>query len=169
MSSTAERATIRVDTFRNSLLFILDEAFDNVQGAFLDKGDSLFPTLESLTAEQASVPVCGQGNSIASQVNHVIFYFDVGFQYMRGENPGKQDWGKAWELVTVTDDEWDGLRQILRERQRTLIQLITETPDAAFDNEDMVGGAMATVAHTAFHLGQIRHGLCLTGISDRRK
>lgn len=153
---------ISVNAFRQALLFILDEAFDNVHGAFLDKGDSLLPTLEGLTAAQASVPVCGDGNSIASQVNHVIFYFDVAFQYMRGENPGKQEWGVAWELVRVTDEEWDGLKQQLRDRQHTLITLINETPAEAFSaNEEMVGGAMATIAHTAFHLGQIRHALCM--------
>jgi hypothetical protein len=162
MSSTTDSATISVEVFRGALLTLLDEAFDNVHGAFLDRGDSLFPTLESVTAEQASVPVCGDENSIASQVNHLIFYFDVGFQYMRGENPGKQDWSKAWELVRVTDDEWDGLKQALRERQKTLLGLINETPAEAFGGSDeMVEGAMATIAHTAFHLGQIRHALCL--------
>lgn len=162
MSSSIETAMISVESFRNSVLFMLDETFDNVQGAYLDPGDSLFTTLEQVTAEQASIPICGEGNSIASQVNHVIFYFDVGFQYMRGENPGRQDWGKAWETVRVTDAEWDALKQQLRERQQTLVQLIRETPDEAFrDNEEMVGGAMATIAHTAFHLGQIRHALCM--------
>ena len=161
MSSTIDGATISVATFRSALLFLLDETFDNVHGAYLDKGDSLFPTLESVTAGQASVPVCGEGNSIASQVNHVIFYFDVAFQYMRGENPGKQDWGAAWKLVRVSDEEWDALRQQMRERHDTLLRLINETPDAAFANEEMVGGAMAAVAHTAYHLGQIRHALCM--------
>ena len=162
MSSTTGTATISVEVFRGALLTLLDEAFDNVHGAFLDKGDSLFPTLESVTAEQASIPVCGDGNSIASQVNHLIFYFDVGFQYMRGENPGPQDWSKAWELVSVTDEEWDGLKQALRERQKTLLGIINETPADAFaGNEDMVGGGMATVVHTAYHLGQIRHALCM--------
>lgn len=158
MSST-HAATISVDAFRNSLLFILDETFDNVHGAYLDPGDNFFTTLDSVTAEQASVPVVGDGNSIASQVNHVIFYFDVAFQYMRGENPGKQDWGKAWELVTVNQEQWGNLKQELRDRQQTLLRLISETPDAAFDHEDMVGGAMAAIAHNAFHLGQIRHAL----------
>lgn len=162
MSSTTNTATISVDAFKAALLTLLDEAFDNVHGAFLDKGDSLFPTLESVTAEQASIPVCGDGNSIASQVNHVIFYFDVGFQYMRGENPGPQDWGKAWELVSVTDEEWDALKQQLRERQRTLVGLISGTPAEAFTgNDEMIGGGIATIAHTAYHLGQIRHAVCV--------
>lgn len=162
MSSSTDTATISVNTFRSALLFILDETFDNVHGAYLDKGDSLFPTLEALTAGQASTPVCDEGNSIASQVNHVIFYFDVAFQYMQGKNPSKQDWGTAWGLVQVSDEEWDSLKQQLRDRQHTLITLINETPAEAFSaNEEMVGGAMATIAHTAFHLGQIRHALCM--------
>lgn len=169
MSSPAGTATISVDAFRGALLGILDEAFDNVHGAFLDKGDSLFPTLEGVTAEQASIPVCGDGNSIASQVNHLIFYFDVGFQYMKGENPGPQDWTTAWELVRVTDDEWDGLRQALRERHQTLLGIISETPDEAFTSEDTIGGAMATIAHTAFHLGQIRHAICMIGVGSHTK
>jgi hypothetical protein len=169
MSSPTDTATISVDAFRGALLFILDEAFDNVHGAFLDKGDSLFPTLESVTAAQASIPVCSDGNSIASQVNHLIFYFDVGFRYMKGENPGPQDWTTSWELIRVTDEEWDGIRQALRERQQTLLQIINETPDHAFDNDDLIGGAMATIAHTAFHLGQIRHALCMVRDSIDRK
>ncbi len=162
MSQTTGTATISVAAFKQALLTLLDEAFDNVHGAFLDKGESLFPTLEGLTAAQASIPVCGDGNSIASQVNHVIFYFDVGFQYMRGENPGKQDWGAAWEMVHVSDEEWDALKQQLRERQKTLLQIINETSADAFAaNDEMIGGGMATVVHTAYHLGQIRHALCM--------
>lgn len=90
--SATQSATISVNVFRNSLMFILDETFDNVHGAYLDKGDNFFATLDGVSAEQASIPVVGQGNSIASQVNHVIFYFDVAFKYMRSENPGPQDW-----------------------------------------------------------------------------
>jgi hypothetical protein len=161
MSSTTGTDVIAVETFRNALLSLLDETFDTVQGAYLDPGDSMFTTLEGISAGQASTPVIGQENSVASQVNHVIFYFDVAFQYMRGENPGRQDWGKAWELVSVTDEEWDVLRRSLRERQQTLVQLINDTPAAAFNSDDMVGGAMATLAHTAYHLGQIRHALSM--------
>jgi hypothetical protein len=163
MSSTTETGTIRVDDFRKALLFILDETFDNVHGAYLDPGDSFFSTLDGISAEQASVPVVGEGNSIASQVSHVIFYFDVGFQYMQGNNPGPQDWAKSWELVAVNEEEWGDLKEQLRDRQQTLLRLIDETPDAAIASEDMIGGAMATIAHTAFHLGQIRHAAAIVG------
>lgn len=165
MSSTTKTGTMSVDTFRDAILGLLDETFDNVQGAYLDPGDSLFTTLEGVSAAQASVPVIGGENSIASQVNHIIFYFDVAIQYMRGENPGRQDWSQAWQLVSVSVEEWTGLREQLRDRQRTLVQLIRETPAGAFDHEDMVGGAIATIAHTAYHLGQVRHTLAFIAAS----
>lgn len=72
-------------------------------------------------------------------------------------------------MVSVTDEAWNELKQKLRDRQQTLLQLIRETPDEAFDNEDMVGGAMAAIAHTAFHLGQVRHALSFIrgNVSDK--
>lgn len=161
MSTTSDAVSASgAEAFRNAVLFLFDETFDNVHGAYLDKGDSLFTTLEEVTAVQASAPACGERNSIAAQVNHLIFYFDVAFQYMRGENPGKQDWGTAWELVAVSEEEWADLKAQLRDRQQTLVRMIKETPAEAFVSEEMAGGAMASIAHTAFHLGQIRHALC---------
>jgi uncharacterized damage-inducible protein DinB len=158
--------TIPFDDFRKGLLFILDETFDNVHGAFLDPGDSLFPTLAGISAEQASQVIGGEGgNSIAGQVNHIIFYLDLAMRYMRGENPGRQDWSVAWRLVEVNDDEWESLKQRLRESQEKLITMIKQDPPAITD--EVVGGAMAMLAHTAFHLGQIRHAFAMLGAGKR--
>lgn len=160
MTTTGEQM-VSFEVFRKAYLQLLDEAFDNVQGAFLDPGDSLFPTLAGVTAKQASQVVGNCGNSIAGQVNHLIFYFDVGFEYMQGKNPGPQNWDQAWKTIEVTDEEWESLKQDLRARQQQLVQLLQEYSGEM--NEDIVGGAFATLAHTAFHLGQIRHALCMLG------
>jgi len=146
--------------FKSAFKMILDETFDNVHGVFLDKGDSLFPTLEEIDARTASMPVCGDKNSIASQVKHVIYYFEVGEKYMQGQEPGPTDWEKAWETVQVSDEEWTALKEELRKKQEILVKIIEQTPDSAFANDDYIGGAFGIVAHTAFHLGQIRHALC---------
>jgi uncharacterized damage-inducible protein DinB len=151
--------TISVENFRSALLFVLDETFDNVHGAYLDPGDSFFATLETISAEEASRPVGTSCASIAAQVNHTIFYNDVGLRYMRGENPGKQDWQAAWTLTEVTANEWDALKTRLRESQQQLLELINS--NTQWDNDDIVGGAFATVAHNAFHLGQIREAICV--------
>ena len=159
MSKTTTSNTISVKNFRDALLFVFDEAFDNVHGAFLDPNESLFPTLEGISAADASRPVGIGCSSVAAHVNHLNFYFDVAFQYMRGENPGKQDWASSWAKSEVTEEEWAELKEELRTRQCTLVDLINRT--ATWDNEEIVGGAFAAVAHTAYHLGQIRHSLCL--------
>jgi len=147
--------------FREQLLTILEETFDNVHGAYLDPGDSFFTTLEGVSAEQASRVVGTCGNSIAGQVKHVIFYMDVAIQYMRGENPGRQDWSISWQTVEVNESEWTTLKQELRDRQEMIVGMIKEEPRSV--DGDFVGGAMALVAHTAFHLGQVRHALCMLG------
>jgi hypothetical protein len=160
MSETATTGqTISVDNFKSALLFVLDETFDNVHGAYLDPGDAFFTTLETISAEEASRPVGSSCASIAAQLNHVIFYIDLGLRYMRGENPGKQDWQAAWALTEVSASEWDDLKAKLRDRQQQLLGLIDA--NTQWDNDDVVGGAFAMVAHTAYHLGQIREAMCV--------
>ena len=51
---------IQTDHFTAALFAMLDETFDNVQGFFLDKGTSMFETLATISAEEASMPVGGQ-------------------------------------------------------------------------------------------------------------
>lgn len=156
-------ATVPVSTVKESTKAALSEAFDTVIGMFLDKGDSIWETLENVTAEQASVPIAPGGNSIAGQLNHMNFYFDVMATYMRNDRPEKPDWAEAWKTVEVDEDQWQDLKRNLRKRQDELFTLIDAAPDEVFANPDIVGGTYAIVAHTAFHLGQIRHALAAQG------
>ena len=68
---------IRQEDFLGNLFALLDETFENHHGIFLDKNTSLFPTLETISAEQASIPVGGKCASLAAQVAHVTFYLEV--------------------------------------------------------------------------------------------
>jgi len=68
---------IPADSFTKELYELLDETFNQVHGIYLDKGTSLFETLETITAEQASRPVSATCASIAAQVEHVRFYLQV--------------------------------------------------------------------------------------------
>jgi len=47
----------------------------------------------------------------------------------------------------------------VRDRQQQLLGLIEGTTE--WDNDDIVGGAFAMIAHTAYHLGQIREAMCV--------
>src|SRR6476619_4875759 len=106
---------IAVEAFTKELFEILDETFEHVHGIYLDKGTSLFETLATITAEEASRPVSATCASIAAQVEHVRFYLDVLERYIQSQEVGKIDWQESWKLKTVKAAEWDALRQRLKE------------------------------------------------------
>lgn len=157
-------ATVTVTQIKTSIKIALGETFDTAIGMYLDPGDPLWETLDGVTAEQASVPINPGGNSIASQVSHMTFYFDVMAEYMRGNNPETPDWAAAWRTIEVDENKWLELKRALAERQAELITMIDNTPDEIFTNPDFLTGSYGIVAHAAFHLGQIRHALAAQGI-----
>lgn len=151
--------TIQTEHFTNALLELLDETFDQVHGFYLDKGNSLFETLATVSAEQASVPVGGRCATLAAQVKHVAFYLDVLERAVRTQTYERQDWGQIWrETSAVSAAEWAELAMQLRASYDRIKQLIADTPE--WPSERHVGGAMAAIAHTAYHLGEIRQALC---------
>lgn len=151
--------TIQTEHFTNALLQLLDETFDQVHGFYLDKGNSLFETLATVSAEQASVPVGGRCATLAAQVKHVAFYLDVLERAVRTQTYERQDWGQIWrETSAVSAAEWAELATQLRASYDRIKQLIADTPE--WPSERHLGGAMAAVAHSAYHLGEIRQALC---------
>jgi hypothetical protein len=150
---------IQTDHFTNALFALLDEAFDNVQGYFLDKGTSMFETLATISAKEASVPVGGQCATLAAQVKHVAFYLDVLEKAIRTQQFERQDWGKIWqETSEVTPEEWEALKSALRESYDRIKTVIADTKE--WSSERHIGGVIATIVHTAYHLGEIRQALC---------
>lgn len=151
---------IQVEHFAQALYTMLDEAFDNVHGFFLDKGTSMFETLATISAEEASIPVGGKCATLAAQVKHVAFYLDVLEKAVRTQQFERQDWGKIWrETSAVTPEEWEASKAALRESYNRMKVLIADTTDWPSDRE--IGGAMAAIVHTAYHLGEIRQALCI--------
>lgn len=149
------------DHFVEALLYILDETFESVHGVYLDKGTSLFETLATITAEEASQPVSATCASLAAQVEHVRFYLDLTIQYARGGNPGKVDWGHIWRTVqVVSPEEWETSKQRLRETYANVVQLVKTYPDWDKADADVIGSSMGMIIHTAYHLGEIRQALC---------
>ena len=150
---------IQTDHFTHSLHILLDETFDNVHGYFLDKGTSLFETLAMISTEEASIPVGGKCATLAAQVKHVAFYLDVLEKSVRTQQFERQDWGKIWrETRAVTPEEWEALKSSLRVSYDRIKALINATPE--WSSEEQIGGAMAVVVHTAYHLGDVRQALC---------
>ena len=150
---------IQTEYFTKTLYGLLDETFDNVQGYYLDKGASMFETLATISAEEASVPVEGKCATLAAQVKHTAFYLDVLGQSIQTQQYEKQDWDKIWrETSAVTPEEWDTIKASLRESYNGLKAIIDETSD--WSSEQLIGDAISTIVHTAYHLGEIRQALC---------
>ena len=69
------------------------------------------------------------------------------------------DWGKIWrETSAVTAEEWNAIKVQLRESYDRIKQLISETTE--WPSEEHIGGVIAIIVHTAYHLGEIRQALC---------
>lgn len=150
---------IQAEHFTANIYGLLDETFDNVQGYFLDKGTSMFETLATVSAEEASIPVGGQCATLAAQVKHVAFYLQVIEEALRTQEFKKQDWDKIWrETSAVSPDEWEAIKSELRERYDRIKTFIDETTE--WSNERLIGGVIASIVHTAYHLGEIRQALC---------
>ena len=145
--------------FTKACLFLLEETFENVIGIYLDKGTSLFETLAGISAELASIPVGGKCATLAAQVKHVAFYLDVVEKSARDPNYPQVDWTEIWRNVsTVNESEWLAIQTELRQNYVRIQELIKSTP--AWSSEMEIGGAMCVIAHTAYHLGEIRQALC---------
>lgn len=152
-------SAIASEHFQQALLTVLDETFDNVRGIYLDRGTSLFETLAGITADEASIPVGGKCATLAAQVRHVAFYLDVVERVVRTQDYSPVDWDEIWRTVgAVSDGEWTAIQAELRASYNRVVQLIHETP--AWPGEREVVGAIGIIAHTAYHLGEIRQALC---------
>ena len=68
------------------------------------------------------------------------------------------DWPSSWQLKHVTPDEWQALKQDLRHTQQRVLAAMQDLD--VWDGQDNIGASLAILAHTAFHLGQIREALC---------
>ncbi len=151
--------TIASEHFKQALLLVLDETFANVQGIYLDHGTSLFETLAGIPAAEASIPVGSQCATLAAQVKHVAFYLDIVERVVRTQDDSPVDWDEIWRTVSaVTDGEWTAIQAELRASYNRIIALIHEAP--AWPGEREIAGAIGIIAHTAYHLGEIRQALC---------
>jgi hypothetical protein len=156
--STQIAASIPVEQFRAALLTVLNEAFDPVDGPtyFLDKGDSFFETLSGISAEQASQSLGPRSATLAAKVNHTRFYLDAVIANAEAGAYVPVDWDSSWAVGDVDEAGWQDLVERLRATSERFRQMAATNE---VWNEQIVGGAFGVVAHTAYHLGEIRQAL----------
>jgi hypothetical protein len=151
-------AQIPVKRFKKALLACLDETFSTVNGIYLDKGTTLFETLEGVSAEEASRAISAKSATIAAQVEHIRFYLDVLDDYMRTGEDKTNNWREIWETVhAVTPEQWEDIKRRLRQSHERAMTTINsfEQWDGKYD----IAGGLSILAHTAYHLGGIRQAL----------
>ena len=136
------------------ILDFLEETFEKVSGIYLDRETSFLETLAKVNAAEASKPIVESGTTIAGQVEHVRFYLRILNDAMSGKTHPNLDWKQSWLVKRVTDSEWTKLQQQLRDDYRQLQERWKSIED--WSAEDQLGGALAIVVHTAYHLGAIR-------------
>lgn len=146
---------ITLEQFKKELFECLEETFDAVRGVYLDKGTTLFETLENISAADASRAAAEPCATIAAQVEHVRFYLDVLNNMMQTEVVTESDWRDIWERVhEVTPEEWEAEKRRLRESYQRVLETIRNYD--RWENEFGIAGALAVLTHTAYHLGGIR-------------
>jgi hypothetical protein len=138
---------IPAEALRNSLLLLLEEIMEQVHNFVLDEGTSMFETLAEVTAEEASRPLSERNASLAAQVNHVRFYIDALLEQQQNA-----DWDGSWRVGPVNDAEWQELIERLRAssgKAKHFMQTFEQW------DERYIGGAIALIAHSAYHHGEI--------------
>lgn len=148
--------------FRSALNVALEECFNRHHGYMLDPDEYFFATLSGISAEEASVPVSSTSSNIAAQVNHTRFYIDAILDVVRTGEYKKLDWDGSWKIGAVDDAQWQALIADLRRAYDEITGIASGFDDWS---ENAIGGAIGLVAHSMYHLGQIREGIAV--IRDR--
>src|SRR5262249_46018347 len=86
---------------------------------------------------------------------HLAYYVRVNHNYAMGREQ-RVDWPSSWRLQQVGDPEWEELKSSIRREYDALIETL-ESLETWGDQE--LGEILPIVAHTAYHLGAIRHAV----------
>lgn len=135
------------------ILAVLAEGQDGPAGPrsyYLDDGGGLDATLAALTAEEASRRI--GGNSIAGQVEHILFSLRAFGTFIRGERI-TYDWNESWSVSEVDASAWNALRARVAPAFAELRSIIEEHAEKGVKP---LGGSLAAITHLAYHLGAIR-------------
>jgi len=115
----------------------------------------LLGDLEKISAADASRRPMPGKTTIASHVDHIYFGLTLLNRWVGGEeNPwADADWTASWKRTTVSEEQWNALRSELRlAAQQWELAVMTRH---RWDDLS-ASGAISSVAHTAYHLGEIR-------------
>ena len=138
--------------------FALRETFESVFGMYLDKGTSLFETLADISAAAASQPM-GDCATIAAHVAHTAYYLRALEDRMFHRDLSWINWDQIWQDVSAVDEAaWDAMIADLRAAYQRIMSHLDGAADWQGTHE--LSCILGIIAHTAYHLGEIRQMLC---------
>lgn len=138
---------------KSSLLYLFREAFDGPgpkDGLFLNAGAGIRGVLDDIDSDTASVLV--NGSSIAAHASHLRLYLEVISSFVKGI-ARSADWNEGWSVTSVTEPEWDGVREGIAAACRDIEETVA---GIRIWDEDKISMVMALTVHSAYHLGAIK-------------
>lgn len=146
--------TINREDFTQALSILFKETFEGMptreEQVFLDYDAGIFATLGKLSAEQASTEI--NSTTVAAHSEHARFYIELLDNYLN-KDFRVLDFQQSWRIKTVSEDEWDDLRENMSKIYRKVVETLDKNEEWALDS---ITVAMGIVAHTTYHLGAIR-------------
>jgi hypothetical protein len=146
------------ESVRHALALVFRELIDGAgsdAGWSLNPGDrGLLASLDLLSAEEASARPNGR-SSIAAHVDHLRYGLELLNRWAQGEKDpfSDADYSASWQRQTVSDTEWQNLRQACARQARLWLNAIEQPRDV--DDVELTG-MVASAVHLAYHLGAIR-------------
>lgn len=152
--------------FVDAVSKLLVELFDGPPGReayILNPGDAgLLRQLDTVSARLANERPMPGRTTIAQHAAHVAYGLSLLNRWSDGEaNPwADADWDAAWKVQVTNDAEWRAVRDDLR-REVSAWQR-NASHDRTWDDL-AAAGTLASVAHSAYHVGAIRQILAAAG------
>jgi hypothetical protein len=79
---------------------------------------------------------------------------------LRGDDSQQVDWGEIWLTTSEVDEaEWHIIKTDLPLKYEGVLATLNANLDLT--NDENLAMIMAIIAHTAYHLGEIRQALCV--------
>lgn len=142
--------------FRSQAIDLLHELMSKPNHPYrmVTDHDGLVDTLRAVSAAAASARLVPDDptSTIAAHVGHVAFAFTTWNAWLEG-NRAAVDWSASWNHQTVDDRVWHDLRDRL-DAGCVTIEATLQTVE--LDSPEAIGGAMAMLAHLAYHIGAIQ-------------
>jgi hypothetical protein len=147
-----------MEKIKQDIATIFREAYSGMEpGAdgtwFVQSGESILESLDTIDAAHASVIVAPGVSSIAAHAIHTDYYLSLTLDRLKGNDP-PGDWPGSWTEQAVTDDEWDAVRAKMRANTDAFFAALATADFETYPGiqPDMI----ANIAHAAYHLGAIR-------------